>query len=134
MKVIRTIEGMRAYSRGERVAGRRIAFVPTMGALHEGHLSLMREGGARAETLVASIYVNPTQFGPGEDLARYPSDLDDDLRKCEAVGADAVFKGISQGRMSWGLVVVVAAAIAVLAVVVRYARRRLQEKEASTQE
>jgi len=91
MKVIRTIDEMRAHSAGERGAGRRIAFVPTMGALHDGHISLMREGKGRAETLIASIYVNPAQFGPGEDLERYPRSLEEDLAKCEGVGADAVF-------------------------------------------
>ncbi len=82
---------MRSWSVGQRSAGRTIVLVPTMGALHEGHLSLMREGKRRADLLVASIYVNPTQFSPSEDLAAYPRDIDGDVAKCEEVGADAVF-------------------------------------------
>ena len=91
MKVFNTIEDMRGWSRAERAAGRRVAFVPTMGALHEGHLSLMREGLRRGASLAVSIYVNPAQFGPSEDLEEYPRTLQDDLAKCEALGADAVF-------------------------------------------
>jgi pantoate--beta-alanine ligase len=79
-----------------RDSGVRIALVPTMGYLHEGHLSLMREarrradeGGRRGMSL-ATIFVNPTQFGPNEDLARYPRDLDGDLAKCASAGVDAV--------------------------------------------
>ncbi len=82
---------VREWSRGERAAGRRVAFVPTMGALHEGHLSLVREGKRVAESVVVSIYVNPTQFGPNEDLARYPRDVEGDLAKLSSAGADAVF-------------------------------------------
>ncbi|HJZ87211.1 MAG TPA: pantoate--beta-alanine ligase [Polyangia bacterium] len=74
-----------------RASGRRIAFVPTMGFLHEGHLSLLREGRRRGDVLVLSIFVNPTQFAPHEDLARYPRDLEGDLLKAEACGVDLVF-------------------------------------------
>ena len=91
MKILTSANEMRAWSRGERAAGRRVAFVPTMGALHAGHLSLLREGKKRAESLALSIYVNPTQFGPSEDLASYPRDLDSDLAKVEPLGVDAVF-------------------------------------------
>ena len=84
-------DDVREWSRGERAAGRRVAFVPTMGALHEGHLSLVREGKRVAESVVVSIYVNPTQFGPNEDLARYPRDVEGDLAKLSSAGADAVF-------------------------------------------
>jgi len=92
MKILRTAPEICSWSRAEKRAGRRVAFVPTMGALHEGHLSLMVEGKKLAESLVASIYVNPTQFGPNEDLARYPRDLEADLAKCRSVGVDAVFQ------------------------------------------
>ena len=71
--------------------GRRIAFVPTMGFLHEGHLSLMRIGREQADVLVISIFVNPTQFAPGEDFEAYPRDMPRDLALAESVGGDIVF-------------------------------------------
>jgi pantoate--beta-alanine ligase len=74
-----------------RVRGLTVGFVPTMGALHEGHLALAREARKRASFVVCSIFVNPTQFGPNEDLARYPRDLEGDVRKLEGVGVDLVF-------------------------------------------
>lgn len=74
-----------------RRAGKIISFVPTMGYFHEGHLNLMREGRKRGDYLVVSIYVNPTQFGPQEDLERYPRDFERDHRMAEQVGVDAVF-------------------------------------------
>jgi len=91
MKIFDTVEGMREFSASERRANRSIAFVPTMGALHEGHLSLLRYGRKAADLLVISIYVNPTQFGPTEDLRSYPRDLDGDLARAKSAGADAVF-------------------------------------------
>lgn len=91
MKSFHTASDMRSWSRQEKAAGRRVALVPTMGALHEGHLSLMREGKRRAPSLAVSIYVNPTQFGPNEDFGKYPRELKGDLTKCESTGVDAVF-------------------------------------------
>ncbi|MCU0556823.1 MAG: pantoate--beta-alanine ligase [Desulfobacterales bacterium] len=82
---------MQARAEALRAEGQTIAFVPTMGYLHEGHLSLMREGRRRCDVLVVSIFVNPTQFGPGEDLDTYPQDLAGDTRRCREVGADIVF-------------------------------------------
>ncbi len=74
-----------------RRSGRQVGFVPTMGALHEGHLALVREAARRADVVVVSIFVNPLQFGPDEDLARYPRDLESDVRLLQPLGVDAVF-------------------------------------------
>jgi pantoate--beta-alanine ligase len=82
---------MHSFSDRERGLGKVISFVPTMGFLHEGHLSLMRIGKERGDTLVISIFVNPSQFGPGEDFEAYPRDLDKDLELIKHIGADAVF-------------------------------------------
>ena len=82
---------MQARTTAARQAGQRIAFVPTMGYLHDGHVSLLRQGRRRGELLVLSIFVNPMQFGPNEDLARYPRDLDGDLRKAATAGCDLAF-------------------------------------------
>lgn len=71
--------------------GQTIAFVPTMGFLHEGHLELMRAGKKHADKLIISVFVNPTQFGPGEDLDQYPRDTEGDLEKAHNVGVDIVF-------------------------------------------
>ena len=91
MKVIKSIAEMRAWSDAARKTGRRIGFVPTMGFLHEGHLSLIRLARAKSDLCVVSIFVNPTQFGPHEDLDKYPRDLERDLELCRAEGADVVF-------------------------------------------
>lgn len=85
------IEGLRGWVREARAAGNRIALVPTMGYLHDGHLALVDAARARADRVVMSIFVNPLQFGPGEDLARYPRDLARDRRLAEARGVDALF-------------------------------------------
>ncbi len=74
-----------------RKHGKKIAFVPTMGALHDGHLTLLREGRRLGDTLVLSIYINPAQFAPTEDLSKYPRDKDGDLAKALACGVDIVF-------------------------------------------
>ncbi len=80
-----------AWTRSRRERGETIAFVPTMGFLHEGHLSLMREARKRGQHLVVSVFVNPLQFAPKEDLARYPQDLAGDTAKCREIGADVLF-------------------------------------------
>lgn len=84
-------QSLREQVRTWRQAGDRIAFVPTMGALHEGHLTLIRRGKEIADRVVVSIFVNPTQFGEGEDLEAYPRDEEGDCEKCGSTGADAVF-------------------------------------------
>jgi pantoate--beta-alanine ligase len=86
-----SIDAQRSWSRAQRRKGLRIAFVPTMGALHEGHLSLVRRAKERADLVVVSIYLNPTQFDNPADLEQYPSSLADDLILCSAAGVDAVF-------------------------------------------
>jgi len=82
---------MQAWSRAARAAGKRVGLVPTMGYLHEGHLSLMREAKRRAGLCVVSIYVNPTQFGPKEDFSKYPRNFERDQKLCESVGVDVIF-------------------------------------------
>jgi len=91
MEVINNVSAMQNRSDEFRKAGSTVAFVPTMGFLHEGHLELMRVGKQHADRLVTSIFVNPIQFGPGEDLELYPRDEEGDLEKAEKVGVDAVF-------------------------------------------
>lgn len=82
---------MQARSDQSRREGKTIVFVPTMGYLHEGHLSLMREGLRHGNDLVVSIFVNPTQFGPGEDLDKYPRDIERDLELCRKESVNAIF-------------------------------------------
>jgi pantoate--beta-alanine ligase len=89
--VIREVRDLQRWADETRAQGRRIALVPTMGALHEGHLWLVRVAHAHADRVVVSIFVNPTQFGPDEDLERYPSDLARDLSKLRGVAVDVVF-------------------------------------------
>jgi pantoate--beta-alanine ligase len=91
MKTIESIKEMQGISDSLRSKGDQIGFVPTMGFLHEGHLSLMRKAREESDTLVVSIFVNPTQFGPGEDLEDYPRDLDKDSELCREVGTDILF-------------------------------------------
>jgi pantoate--beta-alanine ligase len=91
MKTCNTIRDMRAASRAGRRTGIRLGLVPTMGALHEGHLSLIRAAKASCPVVAASIFVNPTQFGPNEDLARYPRPFDRDRELLENEGVDLLF-------------------------------------------
>jgi pantoate--beta-alanine ligase len=89
--VIKAPAEMTAWAEAARARGERIAFVPTMGYLHAGHVSLLEEGRRRAQKLVLSIFVNPAQFGPSEDLARYPRDLQGDLAKAAGAGTDVAY-------------------------------------------
>ncbi|MBI4774136.1 MAG: pantoate--beta-alanine ligase [Deltaproteobacteria bacterium] len=91
MEVIKDVQEMRQWSISFRQNGGSIGFVPTMGFLHEGHVSLLKAARERCDALVVSIFVNPTQFGPSEDLSQYPRDLDRDLTLTREVGADIVF-------------------------------------------
>jgi len=91
IKIVDKIKDMQSLSNKIRKEGRSISFVPTMGALHEGHLSLMRTAKEKCDFLVVSIFVNPTQFGPGEDFNKYARDLEGDIKKISIIGVDAVF-------------------------------------------
>ena len=91
MKRISTTAGMRRWSEAARASCRSVAFVPTMGYLHEGHLSLLRRARREADLVVASIFVNPLQFGPGEDLERYPRNVPRDSRLARVEGCDVLF-------------------------------------------
>jgi pantoate--beta-alanine ligase len=91
MKIETTISGVRAALRQARKAGKTIAFVPTMGNLHEGHIHLVKEARNRAEFVVASIFVNPTQFGAGEDFDKYPRTLDADASKLAEAECNLLF-------------------------------------------
>lgn len=91
MRVVETVREAQRRADAERGAGYRLAVVPTMGCLHEGHLALVHEARRHADRVWLTIFVNPTQFGPGEDLARYPRTLEADLAACREAGADTVF-------------------------------------------
>lgn len=91
MEAIKSISDIRAKVRSLKKEGKSVAFVPTMGALHEGHLSLFRLACKHADEVVVSIYVNPEQFGPDEDFDEYPRELEEDLEKCRQQGVSAVF-------------------------------------------
>jgi pantoate--beta-alanine ligase len=91
MRVVHTIDEMRAASRAARAAGGRLGLVPTMGALHEGHLSLVRAARAKSDVVAATIFVNPTQFGPNEDFSKYPRNLQNDSALLEREGVELIF-------------------------------------------
>ncbi len=91
MEIITDPRAMQAWADGEREAGQRIALVPTMGALHEGHLELVRVARSRAERVVVSIFVNPIQFNRRDDFERYPRTLEEDAAQCAAAGVDVVY-------------------------------------------
>jgi len=91
MQIIRTVTEMQARARSLVRRGRSIGLVPTMGYLHEGHVSLMRRARQECDSVVGSIFVNPTQFGPHEDFARYPRDEEGDAKKCESADVDFLF-------------------------------------------
>jgi pantoate--beta-alanine ligase len=87
MQILNSVHDMQTLAEDLHSKGRILALVPTMGALHEGHLDLVRLAATRADWVVVSIFVNPTQFGPSEDFAKYPRDIEGDTAKCAAAGA-----------------------------------------------
>src|SRR5580704_13741095 len=91
MRIVKTVAEMQNVCRELRMAGSVLGFVPTMGALHEGHLSLVRRARSECDTVVASIFVNPLQFAPGEDFAKYPRTFEEDCRSLEAEGVEVLF-------------------------------------------
>jgi pantoate--beta-alanine ligase len=91
MRIIETVKEMRSWSEAQRAAGRRIALVPTMGALHEGHLALVRAAKKLGDRVVVSLFVNPAQFAPGEDFAAYPRDFERDRALLEKESVDVLF-------------------------------------------
>jgi pantoate--beta-alanine ligase len=106
LKICTTIHEMRAASRAVRRAGKRLGFVPTMGALHQGHISLVQAARVSSDVVVASIFVNPTQFGPNEDLAKYPRSFDRDCEMLEREGVELLFappveEMYPPGAMTW---------------------------------
>ncbi|SJZ56715.1 pantothenate synthetase [Trichlorobacter thiogenes] len=108
MKLIQDVQEMQQTVLGLKRQGKRIAFVPTMGFLHEGHASLLREGRKRGDVLVLSIFVNPTQFGINEDLASYPRNLEGDCALAESCGVDLVFVPTAVGMYPPGFQTTVA--------------------------
>lgn len=91
MEILRTVQEMQAFSKKKNEEGKTIALVPTMGALHEGHLSLVKQARQQCDVVIASVFVNPVQFGPNEDYDAYPRCFEADCDKLQSAGADAVF-------------------------------------------
>ena len=91
MKIFKTKREIQSFALAEKRAGKTIGFVPTMGYLHAGHMSLIDIAREKADTVIVSVFVNPTQFGPEEDFDRYPRDFERDMALCKEHGADAVF-------------------------------------------
>ena len=109
MRLVHSIAEMRALSRAARSSGARLGLVPTMGALHEGHLSLVRAAREKSDLVAASIFVNPTQFGPNEDFAKYPRTMEGDCALLEREGVQLVFapsieEMYPQGAVTWVVV------------------------------
>jgi len=102
MNVIKSVTEMQAFSEACRKQGKTIVFVPTMGYLHQGHVRLMQEARKLGDVLIASIFVNPTQFGPGEDFEKYPRDWDRDAQLCEAAGVNVIFAPTAEEMYSQG--------------------------------
>lgn len=102
MKIINTPEEMQKTALALRRAGKRIGLVPTMGFLHEGHVSLVTLARRQADVVILSIFVNPTQFGPNEDFSRYPRDFERDRILCEAAGVDIIFNPVPEAMYPAG--------------------------------
>ena len=91
MDILQTVVELRRWARARRASGRVVGLVPTLGALHAGHASLIRTARRERDAVAVSIFVNPTQFGPDEDFTRYPRTFEADCKLAEAEGADVIF-------------------------------------------